>query len=475
MAKNLKIIIPLILCAIMLICYIFSLFLVPTKTIEISSGARVKILVNRYDKVRKVEAINTNGELVLDNIEKIGKNPTKAISEIIKTSNDLEFIKDDAVEILFVSKNLLKDKPLLEDISSELLLTSKELSLNNDINQYKITKKDYKVLDKIKKSTNYDTFKIVTDGFISAEKDPYVISVTYKDDCYFVNFSKDIVFNGKESVICRNGTTTYKVTPAGYNKSTLAVFVEGIEERVALEFSVSIKNYDNLLAEAIAYGFYYENDTSKNTNVDDKTETKDDTKDNATDEPLNYAENRKKLDSIRTKIGKLSSADQAIFMDQYNTLEVYVTKVTTKDDLADFNKMASNLEKSINTLLEIEDMPPPSPMISDVPTPSPSPTQSSSPTPSPSATPSPSKAPTPSPSPSKAPVTDLKALNDKYYEELNVYKATVLNIKNAEDRTRLNKEINNLYYELSVCETQSDYDDFTVLLDKFLVNLAPFR
>lgn len=464
MAKNLKIIIPLLLCAVMLIGYIFSLFLVPTKTIEISSGAKAKILINRYDKITKVYAIDKNGELVLDNIGKIGKSPTKAISEFIKSSSDLAILEDDSIDILFVSKNLLKDKTMLEDISSELLLTSKELSLNNEINQYKITKKDYKVIEKIKKSTNYDTFKIVSDGFISDEKDPYVISVTYKNDCYFINFSKDIVFNGKESVVCKNGTTTYKVTPAGYNKSTLAVFVEGIEERVTLEFSVSIKNYDDLLADAIAYGFTLDNDTSKSikaNNLSTDKETKD--------EPLNYTENRKKLDSIRTQIANLKTNEQPEFMDQYQTLETYITKISTESDLEDFNKMADNLEESINKVLDREELPPPSPLISNSPTPSPTGTSS----PEPTQTPSSPKSPTPSPS--SVPEKDLTALNEKYYNELNIYKATVLNIQDAEARNRLNKEINSLYYELSICKTTSDYDNYVILLNKFLENLAPFR
>lgn len=447
--SKLKIIVPLAISAIVVIVCIISLFFMPKKTINISAGADITLSLSYGNKVIKAEALNEEGKNVLDAIGKLDKNVNTAIKSILETSYNLTLLNDDTdVNILFSSSDLEKDKSLISDISTELELCVEEIPLNSNINEYKVTKKDYKTIKKIKKNTSYDEFEILNDGFVSSEKNPYITSILYKDDSFFINFSKEVIFNGSEDVVCYNGNNYYNVVRAGYNKNTFAVIVENFPVNTSLNFDVSIKDYANLYAPSIA--------------VDKKV---------AEDNPrgisfiLDADGNQKKLEELKGRILLLDDESQSEILNQYKILESYVQKITTSEDLKDFNKMIGKLEASITEAesldtLDKEDTSKVSP----------------SPSPSPSTTPKPTSTTTPTPTPTPVPTTeDLNALNQKYYNELNGYKAVVLGIQNAEERNTLNKEINLLYYELSVSKTSEDYRAFEGMLNTFLNNLAPYR
>lgn len=424
-----------------LIGYIVSLFVLPKKIIEFSSVAQIKISLNKNNKVIKTVALNSDGQTVLDNMDSSDKDIKVVLKDIIETSNELNILDDDtSIDILAVVDDMEKNKVFVQDLSKELQVLYTEIPISSKINQYKVTKKDYKKINKIKKNTTYDCVKIIQDGFVSSEKEPYVTGVVYKDASFSVIFSKEVIFNGKEEVICTDDSTTYKVTPAGYNQHSLAVFVEEYPYNTALNFDVSIKDSANLYGVTI---------TPKETDPEDLL---------GITFTIDSEINKEKLKELKDQISLLDESDQEELMSQYDVLESYVDRISTNSDLDDFNIMVENLQKSIDKVSNNES--------NDENLPTESPSEKPTTEPEPTTTPEPTATPT---------TTNLTELNNKYYNELNGYKAVVLNIQNQTEKNTLNKEINNLYYELSIAKTPEDYTAFESDLNVFLGNLQPYR
>ncbi len=338
MNKNyLKIIIPITIIVIAFISFIISLNFSTSKIIEISANSDIKINLNRFNKIVSVEGLDANGKNVVENITAPSKSASELLNKIIESSINLYPLEEnDSVNILFVSKNLQKDKTLIKDLSTELSLISSELSINAPINQYKLTKKDYGVISDLKKSTGYKTFDILQQGFISKEETPYITSIIFKSDCYFINFSDDIVFNGQEEIICKNGDNVYETTPAGYSKSTLALFIDNIPPNTPLSFDVSIKDHENLFGYAITPA-----ETNNQDNID-------------VTYSLDYDKNLARLTDLKQQIieADITEHDRYDLLNKYDMLSNTINRIATSDDLSDFNIMCDNLENDIAKAIE---------------------------------------------------------------------------------------------------------------------------
>ncbi len=473
--NNLKIVIPILALIVAIVIYLLSLNFTSKKAIEISANGQIKIELNHFNKIVKATGLDADGQRILDKLDNSFSDTTVVLKSILSTSNSLKpFTSEDKIDILFVSDNLSSDTKLLSYISTEIELVTTELSLNTKVNQYKLTKKDYSAVNNIKKNTGYRTFDILEQGFISKEKSPYIISIIAKGDSFFINFSREIVFNGQEKVYCYYGDKVYETSPAGYSSSTLAVFVEDSPKNVSLKFDVSIKDKDNLLGYSI--DFTNSKDNSKNVQVTFSIENE---------------KNKEKLEVIHKQIleANLSEQDRRKLLDQYEQLLGTVDRISTNEQLNDFNIMYQNLQNSLTSLTQVTEpsassTPKPSattkPNATSVPTvkptakPSPTPNVTPTPTVKPVATSTPTPKPSSTPKPSPTPV-DFDKLNSSFYNELNGYKAIVLSISNTDERNNLNKQINKLYYELSISKTQEDYDKFEENLEVFLTNLQPYR
>ncbi len=339
MNKNyLKIIIPIIAIVSVIIGFIVYLNIGTFKIIEISANSQVKISLNKFNKVTKLEGLNSESQRVVDNLSFQPKNVQETIKAVIETSNALyPLTQDNTVDVLFVSKNLQKDKTLARDLSTELSLISTELKLPCNINQYKLTKKDYTAINDIKKITGYRTFDILQQGFVSKESTPYITSIIYKSNCYFINFSHDIIFTGQEEILCTNGDSLYETNPAGYSKSTLALFINDVPNNTPLNFDISIKDYDNLFGYCISPGANYSNN-------DDIEITYS----------LDYDKNMQKLNDLRLKIieADITEHDRYDLLNQYDKLVSTLDRINTSEQLSDFNTMCDDLENSITLAIE---------------------------------------------------------------------------------------------------------------------------
>ncbi len=336
--SHLKIIIPVAIVVILLISFIFYLLFSPSKYIEISSNSDVKISLNRFNKVVDIEGIDDNGQNVVSNLANNPKTLQDVVNAIIETSINLYPLDEDSsIDVLFVSKDLQKDKTLIGDLSTELSLIASELNITAPINQYKLTTKDYGVINEIKKTTGYRTFDILQQGFVSKEEVPYITSIIYKSDCYFINFSDDIIFNGQEEIICKNGDSIYETQPAGYSKSTMALFINEPPAGTSLSFDVSIKDHENLFGYCIT-----ENANANNQSDVDVTYS------------LDYDKNLAKLTDLKQQIieADITEHDRYDLLNKYDMLSNTIDRIATSEDLADFNTMCDDLQKDIDKAIE---------------------------------------------------------------------------------------------------------------------------
>ncbi len=462
--KKLTIIISLCTLIALLLFYILNIQFSTSRTIEIDANGGVKVTYNHNNEIIKTVALNSEGQRILDNLDKEQLTKSDIIKNVLFTANSLNYIgADDTVKVLFVSKDLEKDTQYIKDLSTELELSITEIPLTNQIIQYKLTEKDYKVINKVKANTPYSSFKIIDEGFVSKESTPYITNITYKSDSFFLTFSKNVLFDGSEQVTCYKGAQTYETTPAGYNKNTLAVFVKNNPTNATLYFDVKLKDYPDvtMFGSAIASGNLDNSEVEVTFSIDADV-------------------NRKKLDDLKTQIDNadIAEEDKTELNKQYDILNESVDKIASEDDLKDFNTMYDNLSNSLKTLTEAskedsiekttdetkteenktQDTPKQEPVVEQTPkeeTPKTEQPQAEEP---------------------KSPKTqaELKALNDKHYNTLNGYKAVVLSIQNQEQRNTLNAEINKLYYELSIAKTEADYATFESHLQTFVSHLSPY-
>ncbi len=450
MRKNkLKIIIPILFVILALIIYILSLNFATVRSIEIEANGLIKIDLNHYNKVIKTQGLDQGGQDVLNNIKSESKTSRELIKNILVSSNELKVLDDKStINILYVSKDLNDDTTLIKDLSTELELLTTEIPLACKINQYKLTNKDYKVVNEVKASTHYSIFKIIDEGFISKEKIPYITSIIYKSDSFFINFSKDMTFDGKETVKCYAGDKAFQTAPAGYSNNAMAIFVDGVDPNVSLNFDVTNSAYPDL----IMFG-------TSIINSSDEKNSKEVTF------SIDADVNRKKVDDLKKEIinADIADSDRDNLLKQLDTLNSSIDKIASSEDLNDFNKMYEDLVKSLETAKQkqLKEEVKTEPEVKEQ-------------TPVATTQTSPVDEPEVKKEPTTKPTSDFNKLNSDYYNELNGYKAIVLRIQDTDQRNTLNAEINQLYYKLSIAKTQADYDAFAQNLSVFLGHLSPY-
>ncbi len=441
---KIKIAIPIILVVLIAIAVMFVSSNSVKKFVEIDSNANVLLKINGGGKIVKVIPFDSNAETVLAGINVEEKDPLAFTKSYIEKATELEYLTVyEEVNLLVASSNLEKDKQFISDLSS---LLSTECT--NKVNQYKVTKDDYQVINGIKANAKYTSFEIIDQGFTSKESAPYITSVIYNNGSYYINFSKEVVFNGNEKVVCYALGEEYPTTPAGYNKNAMAVLVEDAPLNTTLVFDVSIKDYDNLEGLCI---------------TPSDGEVQDPNKDVEVDVSIDNEINQEKLDSIHSEIesADITDKERSDLLRQYEILQGSINNLSTDEEINDFNIMYTNLVDSLEALTEEDTAPTQTP----APVATKAPTATTAPAPAPTATP----APTPTPT-----QTDFKTLNNNYYNQLNQYKAIVLSIQDANQRNTINAEINQLYYKLSIATTQEDYDNFASGLATFEEHLRPY-
>ncbi len=439
---KLKIAIPIIVVVLIAVGVMFASSNSVKTFVEIDTNANVLLKMNGSGKIVKVIPFDSNSQNILAEINVDEKDPLSFTKNYVEKAYELSYLTDEEqVNLLVASNNLEKDKQLISDLSA---LLANECT--NQVNQYKVTKDDYKVINSIKADAKYTSFEIIEQGFTSKEPIPYITSIIYKNGSYYINFSKEVLFNGNEKVVCYALGQEYTTTPAGYNKNAMAVLVEDAPLDTTLAFDVSIKDYDNLEGICI---------TPSNTEEEPEIEV---------EVSIDNEINQEKLDQIYDDIEEadISDKDRNDLLRQYEILQGSIDNLSTEEEINDFNIMYQNLVDSLEALTDEGEVAP-----SEAP--SSEPTATNAPVATPTPTPAPTTAPTPTPA-----QTDFKTLNNNYYNQLNQYKAVVLSIQDQAQRETLNAEINQLYYKLSIATTQEDYDNFASGLATFEEHLRPY-
>lgn len=453
MAKILKIVIPILIIVLLVVGFFVSSNVMVKKVIEIDANAQVLIKLNNKDEIVKIVPYDSKAQKIIEQTGMDFDTPLDFIETYVEKSYENGNLdNDEIVNYLFATNDFEKDITLLKDISTQLALIT-----DNTVNQYKVTKKDYDVINNVKGKVDYTTFEIIEQGFVSKEKSPYITYIQYKNDSYYINFSKEVLFNGNEEVICTYGNLRFEVTPAGYNNNSLAVFVENATSDVTLNFDVTLKDYANMTGFCISP-----------TIAEEEEELEYDV-DFSVDSELN----QEKLDLLYDEIidADISDRDRDELLRQYEILENSIYSITSDEETNDFNIMYQNLIDSLMAFSDEYnvDEPASSEVASTKPTTTAKPT--TKPTTTETAEPSPSATPTPSPTQE---VVDYAKLNSDYYNQLNLYKAMVLNISDETTRNTLNAEINQCYYKLSIATTKEDYDNYANQLATFEANLTPY-
>lgn len=414
MGWKLKVAIIGIIVVVCAALWVLSLEYCQKKVIEIDAGGQVNIGLNYYNQVTKVSANDSNGVKILQSIDTQSSSPMEEINFIVNSSYKLGLLQNEVpINVLVESKDIDETNAITNSISEQLAKLSSDLGMNNPINQYQVTNKDYKVIQKIKKSTPYSSFDILENGFNSKTDDLYITSIIYKDDTFNINFSKNVKLSNEDNVTCAYGENTYEVTPVGYTSNSLIVSVSDFPVKTPLTFNVSTNSYENLSGVCIVPEIIVEEDE-----IDVSYE-------------IDTQENRQALESLKESIinSDLTEQDKYNLLVQYDILLGYTDEIKTEEDLNNFKLIYKNLVNSFNSLTSDDYVEPNS--AEDI-------EQQS-----------------------------FETIKQSYIAELDTCKSTISNMPTSDQKTQLTTQLDALYVELDEAKTQNDYFKFATDLSVF--------